>query len=230
MPHLDPDTLALLALGETVASDADKEHLARCVSCADEVASLSAAVDVGRHSLSDDALVAPDARVWRSISAELGLKPRGRTRRLLPIVAAAAAVFVMASGAAVWWALRPAPATLSASAALDAVPNWPTAGGEAVLEQNPDGSRTVTVTLDAPAAQDAFREAWLIKSDASDLVSLGVLRGSRATFDVPASIDLSKFDLVDVSQEAYDGDPTHSGDSIVRGKLQGSAVRGSSQR
>ena len=228
MPHLDPDTLALLALGETVANEADREHLARCESCNDEVASLSAAVDVGRQSLSADALVAPHARVWQSIATELALKPRRRSRRLLPVMSAAAAVLLVASGAAVWWALRPTPATLSASAALDAFPNWPTAGGEAVLEQNPNGSRTVTVTLDAPAAQDAFREAWLIKSDASDLVSLGVLRGSSATFDVPAGIDLSQFDLVDVSQEAYDGDPTHSGDSIVRGKLHGSAVLGGS--
>ena len=228
MPHLDPDILALLALGETVANEADTEHLAQCANCSDELASLSAAVNVGRQSLSADTLVAPDARVWQAIATELALKPRRRSRTLLPVLAAAAAVVVVASGAAVWWALQPAPATLSASAALDAFPNWPTADGKAVLEQNPDGSRTVTVTLDAPAAQDAFREAWLIKSDASDLVSLGVLRGSSATFDVPAGIDLSQFDLVDVSQEAYDGDPTHSGDSIVRGKLQGSAVRGGS--
>jgi hypothetical protein len=36
---------------------------------------------------------------------------------------------------------------------------------------------------------------------------------------VPAGIDTGEYDLVDISEEPYDGDPTHSGDSIVRGQL-----------
>ncbi|GAB3604867.1 hypothetical protein GCM10027413_02760 [Conyzicola nivalis] len=224
MPHLDPDILALIALGETVETDADTSHLASCSACRDEVAALSATVVVGRRSLSDDQLVSPDARVWEAISDELGLKPRRRSRRLVPaLVAAAAAVVLIAGGAATWWALRPVPNTVLASAALASFPNWPTADGEAVLEQHPDGSKTVTVTVQAPTEDGAFREAWLIRSDATDLVSLGVVRGSSATFDVPAGVDITQFDLVDVSQEADDGNPAHSGDSIVRGQLQAAA-------
>jgi hypothetical protein len=36
---------------------------------------------------------------------------------------------------------------------------------------------------------------------------------------VPADVDLRDYVLVDVSQEPLDGNPAHSGDSIVRGQL-----------
>ena len=37
---------------------------------------------------------------------------------------------------------------------------------------------------------------------------------------VPAGIDPAQFALVDVSREPVDGEPAHSGDSIVRGLLE----------
>jgi hypothetical protein len=36
---------------------------------------------------------------------------------------------------------------------------------------------------------------------------------------VPDGVDTAEFPVVDVSAEADDGDPAHSGDSIVRGTL-----------
>ncbi len=39
------------------------------------------------------------------------------------------------------------------------------------------------------------------------------------TFEVPDDVDLDRFDVVDVSVEPDDGDPTHSGASILRGDL-----------
>lgn len=76
------------------------------------------------------------------------------------------------------------------------------------------------IDLDAPTSADGYREVWLIASDLSGLVSLGVLQGQEGRFDIPAGLDLEKFSLVDVSEEHFDGDPAHSGDSIVRGPLQ----------
>ena len=75
------------------------------------------------------------------------------------------------------------------------------------------------VRLDAAAADGGYREVWLINADATALVSLGVLEGAQGTFPIPADVDLSEYVLVDISQEPADGDPTHSGDSIVRGEL-----------
>jgi len=238
MPHLDPDTLALLSLGEAVATDADTAHLAECASCRDEIEALALTVHVGRKSLTSETLVAPDARVWAAISSELGLtQRRSRRMRVLPLlVAAVTALALVVGGAAVWQALRPAsdplgpdplgPDRLVASAALEPFPAWPTAAGSAVLEEHPDGTRSVTVTLEAPPADSGFREAWLISSDATQLVSLGTMRDGSATFEVPAGVDTARFDLVDVSAEADDGDAAHSGDSIVRGKLESATIGG----
>lgn len=51
------------------------------------------------------------------------------------------------------------------------------------------------------------------------MVSLGNLLGSKTTFTLPAGLDVAAYPLVDVSVEPYDGNPLHSGDSVVRGQL-----------
>ena len=48
---------------------------------------------------------------------------------------------------------------------------------------------------------------------------LGILSGAEGVFDIPDSLDIGEYPVVDVSDEPYDGDPAHSGDSIVRGRL-----------
>jgi len=243
MRHVDPDTLALLALGESVESAEESAHLAACPECALELASFTLAARVGRESLTSEPLDVPHDRVWERISGELQIaqpqpqpqpqplpqltpRPtpiaaaRPRRRLVVALVAAAAVVALVAAGGAVWVALTPSAPTVLATAQLDALPQWPTASGSARLERLADGSRVVRVTLDAPVDDGGFREAWLITSDASALVSLGVMRDDSATFAVPDGIDTSSYDLVDVSEEAFDGDPAHSGDSIVRGALR----------
>jgi anti-sigma-K factor RskA len=136
------------------------------------------------------------------------------------VLAAAAAAVLVAVAGAVWLASTPPSPTVLATASLDALPEWPSASGSARLERLADGSRVIQVTLDSPADPDGFREAWLITGDAGALVSLGVMSEGTATFAVPDGIDTSRYELVDVSEEAFDGDPAHSGDSIVRGPLR----------
>jgi hypothetical protein len=46
-----------------------------------------------------------------------------------------------------------------------------------------------------------------------------VLDGAEGRFDLPDGLDLTQFPVVDVSEEHFDGDPAHSGDSVVRGPL-----------
>lgn len=106
-----------------------------------------------------------------------------------------------------------------ASATLEAFPDWPDATASVVVEERADGTRFVEVALDVAEPVDGFRELWLITSAGDDIVSLGVLEGAGGTFSIPADVDLERFTLVDISQEHFDGDPTHSGDSIVRGEL-----------
>jgi hypothetical protein len=266
MPHVDPDVLALLALGEPVASAPEDRHIAECPACASALRELRTTATVGRASRNAGPLLSPPARVWDGIAAELGLSDdlrpahadsdsgsdsdevgrgagstrpdlqtqrppepvppvpldarRRRGRLAGGLLAAAAAVAVVALGvSALQSALRPPQGTVVAEATLESFPDWPDARGAAVLEELPDGSRQVEVKLDASVDDESFREVWLIRSDASDLVSLGVLEGSEGTFEVPDGVDVDDFNLVDVSEEPRDGDPAHSGDSIVRGPL-----------
>ncbi|WP_203230682.1 anti-sigma factor, partial [Agromyces humi] len=144
--------------------------------------------------------------------------------RWWPVAAAAAAVGIVAGiaigvGASGGFGSRPASQTIVATASLDAFPGW-SATGSAQLEEGDDGVRSIVVDLDAEVPATDVREVWLIRSDASGLVSLGLLEGASGRFVVPDGIDLDEFTLVDVSAEPVDGDPAHSGDSIVRGELR----------
>ncbi len=250
MTHIDPDVLALLALGETAEDVRDAEHLATCGECRDELMILRRAAVVGRSTIDAGELLEPSPRVWEAIQRDIaeieadadadavaadetgtasdeadesaqssGARVTPLRRRLWVPLAAAAAALVIAVAGGVWWASRPAPVTVLASATLDAFPDWPDATASATVEELPDGERVVEVDLEAPLPDDGYRELWLISSEGDALVSLGILDGTRGTFAIPADVDLSRFSLVDISQEHFDGDPGHSGDSIVRGEL-----------
>jgi anti-sigma-K factor RskA len=234
MRHLDPDTTALLAIGE-VAKPSDREHLAECAQCADDVSALARAAAVGRSTLSAGDLIAPDPRVWSRISEELSLapelapapvvtlRPRSRLRRLQLVLAAAAAIALVFGGLATWQSLQPAPESVLATATLDALPAWPGATGRATVETSAKGDRSLHVSVDAPSPPAGFLEVWLMTSDAKRLVSLGVVSGASGTFAIPAGVDITQYVLVDISDQPYNGNPAHSGNSIVRGQLRGSA-------
>ena len=239
MQHLDPDVLALLALGEHVASPADREHLLTCAVCALESDDLSHAAIVGRSTIGVGELLIPNDRVWARISDELGagyinapstpavsaktpspVVPLSSRRRWVPVLAVAvSAGFVAGAGALSWNIMQPAPAVTLATATLDAFPDWPDAAGQAVLETRADGARILQLDLQASGGT-GFREVWLMNDDATELVSLGVVRGRTGTFVVPDGLDIARFNNVDVSAEPFDGNPAHSSDSIVRGQFE----------
>ena len=52
----------------------------------------------------------------------------------------------------------------------------------------------------------------------SGVVSLGTARPD-GTYDFPPGLSLADCPVVDVSTEPFDGNPTHSGDSLLRGVL-----------
>jgi len=151
---------------------------------------------------------------------------RRPTRRWWVPLAAAAAVIGLVGGVAIGIASANSGVPreqVVARATLEALPGY-TTGGSARLEKAEDGSRSVVVDLDALATSAApggdLLEVWLLRTDASGLVSIGFLDGTTGRFTIPGSIDLSQYPLVDVSAEPADGDPAHSGDSIVRGPLR----------
>jgi hypothetical protein len=243
MPHIDPERLALFAMGEPVSSPAESAHLGDCTVCVDDLAALRHAAIAGRASFDVGELETPPEAVWSRIVDELALGTRApepevpatpalpanagpvvvdapRRRVMTRIWALAASLVLVAGvGLGVWALTQRGAQTEVAEATLAPFPDHPSAEGSAVVEEQRDGTLAVRVELSADAAPDTFREVWLITADASALVSLGVLDGAEQTFPIPADVDLKDFVLVDVSQEPVDGDPTHSGDSIVRGEL-----------
>lgn len=249
MEHTDPDVLALVALGEPVTDPGVLEHLAACESCRHEVEALGSTVSVARSTVGESELQAPPARVWNGVREQLGLPidleptmpsavptavttapvvalDRARERRagirrlLLPVAASAAAAALVAGGVLAWGAADPRDAGEQIAAAqLDALPDWSGASGQATVAERADGERVVRVSLDAAVDDGVVREVWLLTENIDGLISLGLLTGDSGEFVVPASVDLAEFSVVDVSAEPLDGDPTHSGDSIVRGAL-----------
>jgi len=138
---------------------------------------------------------------------------------VLPAIAAAAAAAIITVIALGGVPSSPPPATTVAAASLAPLPSWPEASGDAVVVESDEG-RVIDVRLDAPAVDDRVREVWLLTPEVDGLISLGLLEGDSGSFVVPDTVDLDRYSVVDISAEPLDGDPAHSGDSIVRGALE----------
>lgn len=229
--HIDPEDLALRALGEQPPDPGADEHLATCQLCIDELEQLRAVVSVARSIEPADAPVEAPARVWDAVVAELGLQPaldaaaqrnRPRWPRTALVAAAAAVLGLVAGGvgALVLTADDPAPARpVEARAALAPQPGYE-GTGRARLRTD-DGRRVLEVDVSGLPAGAGLREVWLLDPGATRLVSLGLLDGGRGVFTLPAAVDVADLSVVDVSIEPADGNPAHSGDSVVRGVLRG---------
>ena len=186
----------------------------------------------------------PDERLWASITSELGLtagvvappvedrevparersapvdlatRRRPPWRRPAVVLAAVAAVLLVGVPLALGTMVdRSDPARrveLSALGGFDG-------DGEAEVD-----GRAVTVDLRGAESPDgSFYELWLLDVDSGgevrDLRSLGRIDvGADGSFTIPDEVDLTRFDTFDVSVEPDDGDPSHSGQSILRGEL-----------
>ncbi|SEJ12993.1 anti-sigma factor [Demequina mangrovi] len=246
MRHCDEEELAALALGDPIDAAA-AAHAAGCERCATEVEDLRAVA--GRvQGAAGVELVAPPARVWTAIEAEIAADPRSsavkvdegdgvdegpavepedelarRRERRSPWVVgiAAAAAGAIIGGVAVGLVVSGGDdggGTLVAQAPLADLATDAPAGS-ARVERRDDGTEVLVLDTPVPAAGDANLEVWLIDTDVVGMVSLGFLTGDHQEFEIPAGYDVADFPIVDVSVEPSDGDPTHSGDSVTRGVL-----------
>jgi Anti-sigma-K factor rskA len=142
---------------------------------------------------------------------------RGRSRLLL---AAAAALVVGAGigGGAVVLSRSGNDGAVVAATALHPLDDGGATGKAAVVER--DGEELLQVDLRAPTPGTGYYEVWLIDRSIKGMVPVGVVREGRTDLPLPAGIDLGEFPVVDVSVEALDGNPAHSGDSVARGQLR----------
>lgn len=237
--HVSADDLALRALGEDLA-DPPESHLATCAHCQSELDQLRAVVTTARTVQAEDYPEAPPRSVWDAVAAELGLEGGGgaappepvssRTSRPSVLLAAAAGLvgLLLGIGATVLVTGDDSgdgsgDGSVVASTRLMVLAD-DSRGGDAEVLRSGAGR---VLELDVPTLSpqsSGFYEVWLLDKDAKRLVSIGLLdlsQGTRAQFPIPDDIDLATYPVVDVSLEPGDGDPAHSGDSIVRGTLAG---------
>jgi hypothetical protein len=83
-----------------------------------------------------------------------------------------------------------------------------------------NGTRSLQVDLRAPALSGEYYEVWLMQPDAMHMVPVGVVHRGDTVLPLPDGLDLGTYPVVDVSVEPLDGNPAHSGISVVRGQLR----------
>lgn len=227
MEHPEHDRLVALAL-EPSTGDADvAAHLDACAACREEVGELRDLAGLVR-GVRHERLEPPPPQVWQGVVDELGL--RGRRPRPLLWAAAAAVVGLGIGSLATWALVRDDPADDAGRAAavvrtadLEPVPGTgASTTGTARLLEHADGAQSVEVSASGLGTATGHFEVWLIRPGTDRMISIGVLAaGDAGEFTVPAAALADGFTLVDVSDEPDDGEPTHSGDSVLRGDLAG---------
>lgn len=133
-------------------------------------------------------------------------------RTWLPSVAAA----VIAIAAGSWFLTGDRSPEPIDEIALDRLKDAGAATAE--IREGEDGLE-LAVSVDGVDPADGYFELWLLNAEASELVSLGPIR-SDGVYPLPAGLDLDAFPVVDVSVEAFDGNPAHSGESVFRGTFE----------
>jgi hypothetical protein len=247
--HCTPEQLALAALREPLPAD-DAAHLAGCARCGAEVTSLQRSVDALAvpQLAAPGAPVQPPARVWEAIASATGVSgspqpaapvvartaepaahslpgprtdviPLRRRRRPL-LLAAAAAVAGAVIGAGAVAVLRGGDDGVAVTSVTLAPLDDADASGSAAVVERDDGTRVLRLDLKAPSLRDGYYEAWLLEPSVEGMVPLGMVESGETDFELPAGLDLGRFPVVDVSVEPLDGNPAHSGDSVVRGELK----------
>ncbi len=148
--------------------------------------------------------------------------PRRRAPAARGLVAVAAIVLAAAVAGLSWWALAGGDDTGTADGPVLALApvgsTDPAARGEARTAA--DGQALALSVSGLPESEPgSFYELWLLDGP-ERLLSLGSFRvpSSGATsVEVPLPVPVTDFALIDVSRETDDGDPGHSGDSLLRG-------------
>ena len=160
------------------------------------------------------------APVAASPSSPVSTHRRSRARWLVPV---AAAVVVMLVASAAFLLTRSgsssSPSSSSPTAQVALQPLGDQAAAGKVEMSGAGASRTMVVSTDlAPASTDHYYEVWLLDTRTNGMVAVGVLPTSgTAHFTLPNEL-LERYNAVDLSLQADNGNPAHSADSVLRAK------------
>jgi anti-sigma factor RsiW len=200
------------------------DHLAGCEDCRRELALLAAASASLRATARHAEPVSEAGGLVRGPTPDpvpagaAGRSPRsGRRRR--PLLGLAAALVVAVVAAAVLWAVGPLrPGGAERTVPLAGIGAVPASGRASMAGTGGDRRMTVTATDLPTLGPGQFYEVWLLDPAAGTVFPVGVLPADgRARFTLPASV-VGRYQAVDISLEADDGDPAHSRHSLLRGR------------
>ena len=238
--HVDPELIAAMAMGEPVDPEVG-DHVGACAVCGDELVALSETLTlVGGGEQAFVAQITADEQSHAPVTPEAAALPVGEDqptatvtplRRLAKVptwAAAVAASVTLVAGVGVGAMIAspdedaPAPqAQVLGNATLTTLDDSAEERGAAEVRRHDD---RVVLHVEASdlGGPDGTREVWLINTDGSRMVSLGLLpAGEAGDFDFPERLLEQGYRIVDISYEPDDGDPTHSGDSLARGTIDG---------
>lgn len=139
-----------------------------------------------------------------------------------------AAVVILAAGVLIGIQIEsddPGETAPRQTVALESVPGPDTpsgASGEVSLVSSAEDAVTLDVSGLEPTGADEFYELWLLGEE-GELVALGTFRvepDGASKIEVPLPVDPDKYEYFDVSIQLDNGDPAHSGRSVLRGATQ----------
>lgn len=175
----------------------------------------------GRPERTPDPATSPGGGA-EAIGRTPGERRAARRWQRMAALTAAAAVGVLGTVAVTQpWRDEPTAVQAAAAATLAPVRGGPVgAHGEVTLLRTATGSK-LQITASGLPAPSGFYQVWVYDGKAR-MLAVGVLGpDQRATVPLPATLDLHTFHVVDISAEPYDGDQTHSSESVLRGSLDG---------
>jgi anti-sigma-K factor RskA len=178
--------------------------------------------DVQTVEASTGRLASPDVAAPAAISLDDRRAARRSARRRLPAwLAVVAVVLVLLVVVAALLQRDGDDSEVVASVELEQLVETGTARADLVRET--DDRFRLDLEVDGVEPGDGFLELWLLgpgeEADELRLISLGVINES-GSYPLPTGIDLSAFPIVDISVEPFDGDPSHSGNSLLRGEFE----------
>lgn len=240
------DLVVRAALGEPLTDD-EQRWLDADPQLQAQVAEFVEIIDLARSAPEEVASDAQIDHLWEGIAAEAFGSPGeadapddapARAPAHAPARAPAPTPAPAASRRVGWLGLGAVAAAAAAAVVLVAVGPWDDTPPQplAAAELQPVGDADVTpvagtfvdagqgaeLRLDLgtlPEPDGAFYEVWLLDLDQGRLLSLGPVRPD-GTYVLPAGTSPDDFPTVEVSVEPHDGDPTHSGASVLRGPVQ----------
>lgn len=246
--HDTDDLVVRAALGEPL-TDAEQERLDEDPGLREEVAQMAEIVTLAQDAPEQVAPARTLEHLWDGIAAEAFGEPRPRAAGGPGVDAGGVGhgdpvgdVVPLRRRTTVWGGLAAVAAAAAAVVALVTV--GPLGTGDdarpvAAADLEPigdvevppvearfvvaDDSALLRVDLsDLPDTPDGFYEVWLLDPDDGRLVSLGPARPD-GEYALPAGTGVDDFPAVDVSVEPHDGDPGHSGASVLRGPVRAQA-------